>query len=56
MKTKPGKVAFEDEVPKAVTRTLAILARKRKGSERVRSPKISFQLFYFKWHHQTTIK
>jgi len=42
MITRPGKVALEDEVPKAVTKTLAMLAMKRKGRERVRSPEMSF--------------
>jgi hypothetical protein len=45
MITRPGKVALEDEVPKAVTKTLAMLAMKRKGRERVRSPEISFYNF-----------
>ncbi len=45
MITRPGKVALEDEVPKAVTKTLAMLAMKRKGRERVRSPEMSFYNF-----------
>ncbi len=35
----PGKVAFDEEVPNAVAKTLAMLERYRNGNDRVRIPK-----------------